>query len=455
MRRNADILIVDDEEHMLALLKKVLERQGFSVHTTSRGMEAIELLKDQTFDLLLTDLVMPEIGGMEILKEAKDLSPETFVVIMTGFGSIDSAVQAMKAGAYHYISKPFKMDEVRIVIERALEEKKLRQEVASLRNEVRKKYSFDNIIGKSKVMQELFDLIQRIAKSKATVMIYGKSGTGKELVAKAIHYNSPRRKGPFVVVNCSALPETLLESELFGHVKGAFTGAMANKKGLFEEAQGGTIFLDEIGEISQTIQVKLLRVLQEGEIKRVGESSSIRVDFRLIAATNRDLKEAVAEGRFREDLFYRLNVIPLILPELRERREDIPLLAHHFLLKYGQENSSEIRDISKEAMEILVNYPWPGNVRELENVIERAITLGRSQTILLSDLPPYMREEQSAISEKNIVGDVSLEEMEKAHIEQVLKKTGGHQTNAAAILGIDRRTLHRKIKIYRLKFSES
>ncbi|RMF91368.1 MAG: sigma-54-dependent Fis family transcriptional regulator, partial [Nitrospinota bacterium] len=380
----------------------------------------------------------------------KDLSPDTMVVMMTAFGSVDSAVEAMKAGAYDYLSKPFKIEELLLILERALEKWRLHKEVTSLRHEVWGRYQFDNLIGKSKSMQDLFELIQRIAKAKTTVLIYGKSGTGKELVAKAIHYNSPRREKPFVTVNCAALPESLLESELFGHVKGAFTGATSNRKGLFEEATGGTVFLDEIGEISPALQVKLLRVLQEGEVKRVGQTSSIKVDFRLIAATNRDLSEAVRQGTFREDLYYRLNVISLSLPELKDRKEDIPLLANHFVKKYARQAQSPVEGISKEAMDLLLRYPWPGNVRELENVIERAVTLGKGPLITPEDLPDLVREEHRQEYEALLEGDLSLEELEKEYIRRTLQKTRGHQTKTAAILGIDRRTLYRKIRKYGL-----
>ena len=450
MQETPHILLIDDEERMLAMLEKVLTRKGYMVCTCSEGKEALRLLEEQSFDVVVTDLRMPEVSGMEILRMVKEFSPETMVVMMTAFGSVDSAVEAMKAGAYDYLSKPFKIEELLLILDRALEKWRLHKEVTSLRHEVWGRYRFDNLIGKSKAMQDLFELIQRIAKAKTTVLIYGKSGTGKELVAKAIHYNSPRREKPFVTVNCAALPESLLESELFGHVKGAFTGATNNRKGLFEEASGGTVFLDEIGEISTALQVKLLRVLQEGEVKRVGQTSSIKVDFRLIAATNRDLNEAVRQGNFREDLYYRLNVISLALPELKERKEDIPLLANHFIQKYAKQAHSPVEGISKEAMDLLLRYPWPGNVRELENVIERAVTLGKGPLITPEDLPDLVREEHRQEYEALLEGDLSLEELEKEYIKRTLRKTQGHQTRTAAILGIDRRTLYRKIRKYGL-----
>jgi DNA-binding NtrC family response regulator len=372
---------------------------------------------------------------------------------MTAFGSIDSAVQAIKAGAYDYLTKPFKMDEIIVVVRRAMEERRLRAEVRALREEVRTKYNFSNILGKSKPMQDLFALIRKVAGSRSTVLIQGKSGTGKELVAKAIHYNSRRRDRPLVTINCSAIPKDLLESELFGHVKGAFTGAVAHKRGLFEEADGGSLFLDEIGELSPELQVKLLRAVQEREIKRVGDTRTLSVDVRLIAATNRDLAQAVNEGSFREDLYYRLNVIPIVLPELRDRAEDIPLLATHFLMKYGKEADPPIEGIAKEAMRLLLDYNWPGNVRELENVIERAVILGRGPQIRPEDLPTHLRTRQTLPHRGASTASApppTLEEREREYIATVLQATGWHRLRAADILGIDRRTLYRKIRTYGL-----
>ncbi|MFH2013327.1 MAG: sigma-54 dependent transcriptional regulator [Pseudomonadota bacterium] len=455
MSNNADpqILVVDDEEKMRNLLKKVLSIQGFSVQTAHNGIDALRKIEDTPFEVIVADMRMPEMNGMDLLKTIKHTRPEIYVVLMTAFGSIGSAVEAMKKGAYDYITKPFKMDEITLVVKKALEEKGLRKEVASLRNEVRSKYKFDNLIGKSKVMQDVFDLIRRISSSKSTVLIYGRSGTGKELVAKAVHYNSPRKDKPFVAVNCSAIPETLLESELFGHVKGAFTGAIATRKGLFEEANGGTIFLDEIGNISSAIQVKLLRVLQEREIRRVGGSENIKVDIRLIAASNQNLEEAVNRGEFREDLFYRLNVINIKLPDLKDRMDDVPLLANHFLKKYTKGNNEDIKSISKDAMNLLLEYNWPGNVRELENVIERAIALARYEEILQEDLPSKIRNIQMTANWKEVLPEnVTIEELERDYIVKTLKKTKGHKINTANILGIDRRTLYRKIKKYNITY---
>lgn len=453
MGNEGQIIIIEDDERMLNLLSKVLKKEGYAVVPCLDGITGLKKLEENTFDLAITDLRMPKMDGMEVLKSIKDVSPDTYVIVMTAFSSVDSAVKAMKRGAYDYISKPFKMDEMTMIIKRALEEKSLRKEIASLRKEVSNRYQFANIIGKSKVMQDVFDLIDRVSASRSTVLIYGKSGTGKELVAKAIHYNGPNRERPFIAINCSAMQDTLLESELFGHVKGAFTGAISAKKGLLEEAQGGTAFLDEIGEVSLSTQVKLLRVLQEREIKSVGSTETKKIDIRLITATNQDLQEKVKTGEFREDFFYRLNVIPIVLPELKDRVEDIPLLVDHFLMKYQTQEKAEIKSMAKETMALLLNYDWPGNVRELENVIERAITLGRHQDILPEDLPPYFtKKEFLPLIHKDEDKDMALEEVEARHINKILRKTNGSRTEAAAILGIDRRTLYRKIKKYKLAF---
>ena len=449
----ARILVVDDEERMRNLLKKVLEKQGFSVNIASNGIEAMERVEDDPFDVIIADVRMPNMNGMELLKMVKEVRPRISMIIMTAFGSIDSAVEAMKHGAYDYITKPFKMSELSIIVKKAVQEKRLNEEVTSLREEVRGKYRFDNLIGKSEVMQDVFDLIRRVSRRSGTVLIYGRSGTGKELVAKAVHYNSPRKDNAFVTVNCSAIPETLLESELFGHVKGAFTGAIATRKGLFEEANGGTIFLDEISNISSATQVKLLRVLQEREVRRVGGTENIKIDIRLIAATNQYLEDTVKKGEFREDLFYRLNVIAINLPELKYRLDDIPLLANYFLKKYTQGENGEISSISKEAMNLLLNYDWPGNVRELENIIERAIALGNHEELLVEDLPENIRKSGKAFSSKNnLPDDVTIKDLEREYIAKILRKTKGHKINAAKILGIDRRTLYRKMIKYNMEY---
>lgn len=450
MANPVQVLVIEDEAGMRELLQKVLVRQGYAVREVASGREALKLLEGETYDLVLTDVVMPEIDGMEVLRFVKKVRPDTMVVMMTAFGTIDSAVQAMKEGAYHYISKPFKMEEILVVMEKALEEKMLREEVALLRQEVTGRYRFDNLIGKSKAMQGVFDLIRRVAPTKSTILIYGKSGTGKELVAKAIHYNSPRRDRPFITVNCAAIPRELLESELFGHERGSFTGAVATRRGKFELAQGGTIFLDEVGDMDLSLQSKILRVLQESEFERIGGEKTITVDVRVIAATNQDLRAAVTNRTFREDLYYRLSVIPIYLPELKDRQEDIPLLASHFLKKFGQELGVEIKEISKEAINALLNYSWPGNVRELENVIERAVLLGDHKSITVQDLPPHLYTLDFRPIEKALREGATLEEVEQEYIRRVLEKTRGNQTKAARILGIDRRTLYRKVKRYSL-----
>ncbi len=446
MNPSISVLIVEDEDRMRELLHKIIAREGYQVEEAPNGNAALACFEDRIYDIVLTDIKMPGINGIELLKEIKKISPRTYVIIMTAFGTINSAVEAMKQGAYDYISKPFKLDEIQILIRKIIEERALRQEVDHLRKEVRRRYRFTNIIGKGKKMQEVFDLIEKISQGKSTILIHGKSGTGKELVAKAIHYNSPRRNKPFVPVNCSAIPETLLESELFGHIKGAFTGAVASHAGLFEEADGGTLFLDEVGELSPAIQVKLLRVLQEREIKPVGGTENRKIDLRLITATNQNLHQMVQEGTFREDLYYRLNVIPIALPPLNVRTEDIPLLVRHFIARFGEENQRPGMTISREALEALMNYSWPGNVRELENILERAVILCRGSEITGEDLPPHLLEESAEKHRGTDRLHLPLREVEMAHIKQVLESVGGHKLKAAEILQIDRRTLYRKLQ---------
>jgi two-component system response regulator AtoC len=453
MTSHERILVVDDEEQMRDLLAKVLERKGYQVSVCGDGTEALALLEREPADLVITDVRMPGLNGMEALRAIKELNPEIVVLIMTAFGSIDQAVQAVKEGAYDYINKPFKIDEILLTIEKALEERHLRHEVSTLRQELRTRYHFENLIGKSRAMQEVFGLIEQVAGSRSTVMVYGKSGTGKELVAKAIHYNSPRSTKAFVAVNCAAIPAELLESELFGHERGAFTGAIATKVGKFELATGGTLFLDEIGHMRLDLQAKILRALQEREIERVGGTRTIKIDVRVLAATNRDLKKAIEEGTFREDLYYRLNVVPITLPDLKDRQEDIPLLANHFVQKFAPESNAAIREISKDAMAILMSHTWPGNVRELENVIERAVTLGRGPAVEPRDLPPHLAGGTNPL-ERALAKEATLEDLEKDYIAMILRRTKGHQIRAASILGIDRRTLYRKIRRFSLKLGE-
>ncbi|MBI3129061.1 MAG: sigma-54-dependent Fis family transcriptional regulator [Candidatus Tectomicrobia bacterium] len=451
MNNGASILVVDDEERVRTLLSRLLTEEGYQVDAVASGEEALRAAEEGSYEVVLTDLMMPGMSGIELLVQLRRLNSETEVILLTAHGTVDSAVEAMRKGAFHYLSKPFKLDEVRVYVQKAVEESRNQRELLGLRREVRQRFEFSNIIGKSKPMMEVFDLIRRVARSNSTVLIQGKSGTGKELVAKAIHYNSPRSSQPFIAINCSAITETLLESELFGHMKGSFTGAVSSKKGLFEEAQSGTIFLDEIGEISAALQVKLLRVLQDHEIRRVGGNQSIKVDVRVITATNRDLAEAVRQKEFRDDFYYRLNVVTIHLPTLKDRPEDIPLLAQHFLAKYAKAAGTGVSQISKDAMRALMRYSWPGNIRELENVIERAITLGAEGEIQPEDLPDVLRREEGEITLDAIPVEMSMQEVEKAHIERVLKHTGGQVSQAARMLGIDRRTIYRKMQAYNIR----
>jgi DNA-binding NtrC family response regulator len=446
------ILIVDDDVQMTVMLKKVLEKEGYDVETALNGQDALAKSAVGDLDLIISDIRMPGMDGLEFLERIKGNHQDVPVVLMTAFGSIEAAVESMKKGAYHYIAKPFKTEQLLSVVEAALRERKLQLEVAGLRQEITKEFSFSNIIGKSPVMQELFSLIRRVARTKSTVIIYGKSGTGKELVAKALHYNSPRADKTFVAFNCAAIPETLLETELFGHAKGAFTDARYAKRGLFVEADGGTLFLDEIGDMPVSIQGKLLRAIQEREIRPVGATTDIKIDVRLVAATHHDLQQLLKEGKIREDLYFRLNVVPINLPELKDRKEDIPPLVRHFIKKYAAENNQKPLNVSRETMRILMEYSWPGNVRELENVLERAAILTEGPMIQPENLPeglrsaPYESDEEIPIS-------FSLENLEKKHIQDILNLTRGNQSEAAKILGIDRRTLYRKIKAYNLQIT--
>jgi DNA-binding NtrC family response regulator len=438
------ILVVDDEVPVREMVKKGLTQMGrFSVEDAQNGLEAIEKIEKDIFDLVLTDLMMPEMNGMELLKTIKGTRPEVMVIMMTAYGSIETAVEAMKIGANDYITKPIDLNELLIHINKAQKESILLRENRLLRMEVRKKFEFNNIIGKSKKMQEVFSLIEKVAPGNSTVIIYGGSGTGKELIAKAIHYNSPRADQPFIPFNCGAIPETLVESELFGHTKGAFTGAVQAKKGLFEEANGGTLFLDEISTILPSVQVKLLRVLQEKEVMKVGSSERTRIDVRMIAATNEDLKANVKSGKFREDLFYRLHVFPIFLPDLKDKREDIPLLAYHFLDLYAKETQKQIKGISKEAMSLLLEYHWPGNVRELENAIERAVIMADQDYLTPEDFPKNLREGFSELIKRRAKDHKSLDDIKAEYITEVLKETNGNKRIAAEILKVNPRTLYR------------
>lgn len=441
------ILVVDDDADMRGLLSDVLESDGYRVGTAESGEKALQALAEEQYDLVLTDLRMKGMLGTALLSEIKHRYPDTGVILMTAFGTVESAIEAMKGGAMDYLIKPVKTDDVLRTAGRAAREVQLRREVTHLRREVYKEYSFHQILGKSRPMQEVFELIRRVADSPSNLLITGESGTGKELVAKAIHYNSDRRDRPFVAVNSAAIPEQLLESELFGHMRGAFTDAKADRPGLFEEAQKGTLFLDEISELPLMLQAKLLRAIQEREIRRVGSTKSIPVDVRIIAATNLNLADEVKAKHFREDLYYRLNVIEIRLPPLRDRRDDIPLLVENFLHKCAKANRKPLQGISESSLALLIDYSWPGNVRELENIIERAVTLARGEKIMPEDLPATV---QGSRGDRRVLDDAAertlpLQKVEWEYIKKILEKTGGNKYQAAQALGIDRKTLYRKL----------
>jgi len=441
------ILIVDDELEMRALVKDVLEEEGHRVTIAESGRDALQRLSEGEYAVVLTDLRMQGMQGLELLSLIKKTYSDINVILMTAFGSVETAIEAMKQGAYDYLIKPVKNDELIRVTARAVREVHLRREVQRLRREVLKEYSFHQILGKSKPMQVVFDLIRRVADSPTNVLITGESGTGKELVAKALHYNSDRRDAPFVPVNCAAIPEALLESELFGHMKGSFTDAKSDKRGLFEEAHGGTLFLDEISEMPFMLQAKLLRAIQEREIRRVGATRPLSVDVRIIAATNLNLVDEVKSKRFREDLYYRLNVIEIRLPPLRDRKEDIPLLVEAFFRRCTESGRKAVTGMTESALALLIDYPWPGNVRELENVVERAVTLARDVQIGPDDLPPAIL---GARGDRRLIDEAAertlpLSEVEKEYILRILEKMGGNKYQAAHVLGIDRKTLYRKL----------
>ena len=441
----AMILVADDDRGHRETLEKILLREGYEVLPAEDGLAALDLLRKRSVHVLLADLKMPGMSGLELLKASKALYPEVEVIVITGYGGIEEAVLAMREGAYDFITKPVKRVGLLKAVNKALEKQALVQENLALQRQVEELRKGD-IIGTSPAMQRVLELIQQVAGSPATVLIQGESGTGKELIANALHRGSPRRNRPLVKVNCAALPETLLESELFGYEKGAFTGTVASKPGRFELAHGGTLFLDEVGDLSLATQAKLLRVLQEGEFERLGGTKTLKVDVRIVAATNQDLAQAIKEKRFREDLYYRLNVITITLPPLRERREDIPLLAQHFLTLYAKRNNKAITGFSREALDRIVDYPWPGNVRELENAVERAVVLSRDAIIDLDDLPEAIvggAWEERAIT---IPLGTPLEEVERRLIEETLRHAKGDKTLAAKLLGIASRTIYRRLK---------
>jgi DNA-binding NtrC family response regulator len=443
----ASILVVDDEKEMRQLLQDILEEDHYRVVRASDGQEALAHMESEKFLVVVTDLRMKGLDGLGLLEQVIHKHPESNVIMMTAFGTVESAVEAMKQGAFDYLTKPVKADELLVTVQKALKEALLRQEVQQLRQQVSREYAFDKILGKSKPMREIFDLIRRVADSQTNILITGESGTGKELVAKAIHFNSQRKSKPFVPVNCAAIPELLLESELFGHVRGAFTDAKSDKPGLFEEAHDGTLFLDEISEMPMMLQAKLLRAVQEREIRRVGATKSMSVNVRLLTATNVMLAEEVKAKRFREDLYYRLNVIEIRLPPLRERKEDIPLLTHGLLQKSLMAQEKHIDGIADSALARLIDYPWPGNVRELENILERAATLTQGSKISLEDLPLNIRSIQGEgqFIEDAIEQTLPLAQVEWSYIRRVLEKMGGNKYQTAQVLGIDRKTLYRKL----------
>jgi DNA-binding NtrC family response regulator len=454
--RNESILVVDDTPEIRFSISEVLKREGFAVDIACDGQEAIDKLAKSFFDVVITDLSMPRKNGMEVLCFLKEHSPETICIIITGFGTIQGAVEAMRQGAFDYLTKPFKLEEFIVLIDKALEFRELRRENQSLRQELQDIYGFDRIVGASKAMQEVFKLVEKVAGTDSTVMVTGESGTGKELIAHALHYHSERRDRPFIPVNCAAIPAELLESELFGHEKGAFTHAISTRIGRFELANKGIIFLDEIGEMSPVLQVKLLRFVQERQFERIGGVKTIHVDVRIIAATNIDLEEAVHKGSFRDDLYYRLNVIPIHIPPLRERPEDIPLLIQHFLLKFCSVKRTRIEGIERDAIKCLVSYDWPGNVRELENIIERMVILASNPMITVKDLPDGIIKSSGQFTATDSYMAILPEDglslssavglLEKTYILQALDRTGWVKNRAAKLLKMNRTTLIEKMK---------
>jgi DNA-binding NtrC family response regulator len=440
-------LVVDDDVEMCRMVSDILKEDGYSVVAVHDSLEAAKLISKEEFEVMVTDLKMKGLKGLDLLDEVNKVAPLTPVIIITAFGTIESAIKAMKMGAYDYITKPFKTDELVLAVRKALENRLLKKEVVRLRKEVESRYDFHQLVGKSPLMQKIYDLIEKISHSASNVLISGESGTGKELVAKAVHYQGLRKEGPFIAVNCAAIPETLLESELFGYKKGAFTDARSDKRGLLFEANEGTLFLDEITEMPPTLQAKLLRVIEERTVRPLGDTSSYPIDVRIISTTNREMSKLIREGRFREDLYYRLKVIDIELPPLRNRKEDIPLIIQHFITKFNQNLKKNISGISEDALKLLLNYGWPGNVRELENVIERAITLTQGEVISPEDLPtPMAHEEDKDSTGKALREQYTVDQLEKEYIKKVLIEAGGNKSKAAQILGLDRKTLYRKLQ---------
>jgi DNA-binding NtrC family response regulator len=450
--KHGRILIVDDDRQMCQLLIDVLAEEGYDVEAVHDGRSALEKFRAAGCDLMITDLMMPRMRGTELVKEVKAIDPDALILLITAFGSIESAVEAMKAGAFHYVTKPFRTDEMVLHVSRAFQQRRLCEELQHLRNVVLERNSFENIIGKSEKMREVFSIIRQTADFAANVLILGESGTGKEMVARAMHHHSSRAEGPFIPLNCAAVPETLLESELFGYLRGAFTDARKDRRGLFQEASGGILFLDEISEIPINLQAKLLRVIEDKEVRPLGANQSERVDTRIVSACNLDLEHLVEQGRFRQDLYYRLNVIRIELPPLRERSEDIPLLAEHFLHKFAPQAKRDIASIDQEALAGLINYRWPGNVRELEHTMERAVLLGKETSIGLKDLPLQSQASNgpSVPLAAAVANGYTLRDLEREYILRVIESTYGNKAEAARILGVDRTTLYRKLEEYKV-----
>jgi two-component system, NtrC family, response regulator PilR len=451
-----NILIVDDEKSLLDLLSVVFKKEGYGVKTASSGVQAREILEKEPVDLVITDIKMPQTSGMDVLKFAKERNAETPVILITAYGSIKQAIDALKAGALDYVVKPFDVEELKILVARGLEKLHLKQENILLKRDLKDRYGFEKMIGKSLKMQEIYTLIEKVAATDSTVLVTGESGTGKEMAARAVHSQSPRRDGQFVSINCAALPENLLESELFGHTRGSFTGAVSDKKGMFEAATRGTLFLDEVGEMSPWTQVKLLRAIQERVVRRVGGNDEIPIDVRIIAATNQDLKKRIEEGKFREELFYRLNVISFEMPPLRKRTEDIPLLVGHFLEKYCTKLGKSMKRMTPDVFGLLEAYPWPGNIRELENVVERIIAIEDRETVTTACLPleiisPQRKEETQFLFRPGFNLSAYVDDLTKKYVNQALLATAGNLRQAAPLLGISYRTLRYLIDKFELK----
>ena len=452
--KDNNILVIDDEAAQRDVLTGYLKKKGYKIFSASSGQEGIEITKNNPVDIILSDFKMPDLNGIEVLELIKEINPEISFVIVTAYGTVENAVKAMRLGAFDYISKPVDLDELDLMIDRIIEHKNLKSENQLLKSQLQEKYKISSIVSQSQKMEEIINIAARVAESKATVLLTGENGTGKEVLGKAIHFMSSRKGSPFIAVNVPALTETLLESELFGHEKGAFTGADKMKKGRFEIAHGGTIFLDEVGDIPPSIQVKLLRVLQEHQFERVGGTDKIDVDVRIIAATNKDLDQKIKEGTFREDLYYRLNVVSIKIPPLRERKEDILPMIESFIQKYCKENKKELLEISKDSVDVLVKYNYPGNVRELENIIERAVVLTRGKLITLNDLPMnikgFKEEKTLAVLGEGTLTD-QVEALEKQLIYDALQESSGNQTKAGKLLGLTERNLRYKLKKYNIK----